>query len=159
MVAQRQDSFIEAIRSEMVAFYGTSLVSLAIFGSVARGSARPESDIDLFIVCDNLPDGRRRRVARFLEMEDRLRAKYPAIVKVLLSPVIKTPAELGRGSPLLWDMTEETTILFDREETLARCLDGVRGRLLKLGAHRVFRPEGWYWVLKADYRPGEVFEI
>ena len=143
----------------MVSFYGGSLVSLAIFGSVARGTVRPDSDIDLLIVCDNLPDGRRPRVAQFLEMEDRLRAKHPAIINVLLSPVIKTRAELEAGSPLLWDMTEEVLILFDRDGRLARCLDGVRERLHKLGAHRVFRAEGWYWVLKADYHHGEVFVI
>jgi hypothetical protein len=121
-------------------------------------TARPDSDVDLLIVCDTLPNSRRSRVAQFLEMEDRLRAKHPPIRNVLLSPVLKTPAELGSGSPLLWDMTKEVAILFDRDGALARCLDGVRERLHKLGAHRVFRRKGWFWVLKADYRPGEVFE-
>jgi predicted nucleotidyltransferase len=35
--------------------YGPRLVSLAIFGSVARGTARPDSDLDFLIVAEGLP--------------------------------------------------------------------------------------------------------
>ncbi len=33
--------------------YGGNLVSLVLFGSVARGGSRPDSDIDLLIVAEN----------------------------------------------------------------------------------------------------------
>jgi len=32
------------------------LVSAVVFGSVARGNAKKDSDIDILIVADNLPD-------------------------------------------------------------------------------------------------------
>jgi len=32
-------------------------------------------------------------------------------------------------------------------------------RLKKLGANRIWSGNAWYWDLKPDYRPGEVFEI
>jgi predicted nucleotidyltransferase len=159
VAAYRQEDLIPLIREEAVSLYGESLVALAVFGSVARGTARPESDIDLLFVCDPLPEGRRPRVAQFLQLEDRLRAREPRFLAVLLSPVIKTPGELLRGSPLLWDMTEDVMILHDRDGFLGRCLDDVRSRLGKLGARRVMRAEGWYWILKADYKAGDVFEI
>ena len=35
-----------------------------------------------------------------------------------LSPVLKTPAEIERGSPLLLDMVDDARILYDRERFL-----------------------------------------
>ncbi len=37
--------------------YGDRLVSVAVFGSVARGTQRADSDVDLLVVCDPLPTG------------------------------------------------------------------------------------------------------
>jgi predicted nucleotidyltransferase len=153
------EQLLPLIRDECVTFYGSALVSLAVFGSVARGTAKPDSDIDLLIIGDPLPDGRRPRTVQFLQLEDRLREREPKFLEMLLSPVMKTPAELRHGSPLLWDMTEEVDILVDRNGFLDRLLDDVRTRLRNLGARRVFREEGWYWILKPDYKVGEVFEI
>jgi hypothetical protein len=38
-------------------------------------------------------------------------------------------------------------------------LDRMRAELQRLGAERHTVGDRWYWVLKRDYRPGEVFEI
>ena len=42
---------------------GKQLISVVLFGSVARGEAGPHSDIDLFIVLENAPYGMTRRRA------------------------------------------------------------------------------------------------
>jgi hypothetical protein len=155
----RHEELLPLISEEARAFYGEALVSPAVFGSVARGTASATSDIDLLFVCDPLPDRRRPRVAQFLRLEDRLREREPRFLEVMLSPVIKTPKELQHGSPLLWDMTEDVMVLVDRDRVLERCLDDVRARLRKLGARRVVRDDGWYWILKPGSTFGEVFEI
>jgi hypothetical protein len=38
-------------------------------------------------------------------------------------------------------------------------LEKLRKRLTELGAKRVWRGNAWYWILKPDLRPGEVFEL
>lgn len=35
----------------------------------------------------------------------------------------------------------------------------MKERLKLLGAKRVWSGDTWYWILKEDYKPGEVFEI
>ena len=56
-------------------------------------------------------------------------------------------------------MTEDARILVDRGGFFAAALEDLRTRLRRLGARRVWRGAEWYWDLKPDYRPGEIFEI
>jgi uncharacterized protein len=104
--------------------YGDRLVSLVVFGSMGRGTARPDSDLDLLIVADDLPKGRIARVEEFAAVERALtlclvegrRAGFPTEC----SPVFKTPAEVMAGSPLFLDMVEDAKILYDRDGFFAR---------------------------------------
>lgn len=143
--------------------YGQRLVSLAVFGSVGRGTAGPESDIDLLIVADSLPAGRLARADDFAAVESELgqgveEAKASG-VNTRFSPILKTPSEAEQGSPLFLDMLEDAKVLYDRNGYLAGVFDRLRERLARLGARRIWRGNAWYWDLKPDYRPGEVFEI
>jgi predicted nucleotidyltransferase len=52
--------------------YGERLVSLTVFGSVGRGTPRPDSDIDLLLVVKDLPVGRIARVKEFAAIETTL---------------------------------------------------------------------------------------
>lgn len=143
--------------------YGDRLVSLAVFGSVGRRTARHDSDVDLLIVADDLPDGRVARVADFRGVESALtpalRDARDAGLSPWLSPVFKTPSELRQGTPLLLDMVEDARILVDREDVLRATLDALRSRLEQSGARRIWKGNAWIWDLKPDYKPGEVFEL
>jgi len=76
-----------------------------------------------------------------------------------LSPVIKSPEEALKGSPLFLDMVEDAKILFDPEGFFAGVLARLRNRLQDLGSRRVRLGNAWYWVLKPDIKAGEVFEL
>ncbi len=151
------------IRIACEAHYGPRLLALAVFGSVGRGTPQPDSDVDLLVVADPLPDGRLARVSEFHAVEASLAPDLAEAGRLglnpLLSPVFKTPAEIALGSPLLLDMVEDARILFDRHGLLERILADLRSRLQRLGARRIWRGSAWYWDLKPDYQPGEVFEI
>jgi len=138
-------------------------VSLAVFGSVGRGTPRRDSDVDLLIVADPLPDGRVARAGEFRDVEAELgplqlamrRAGFAASI----SPVFKTPEEIRRGSPLLLDMTSDARCLYDRDDFFADSLERLRARLSALGARRIWRGNAWLWDLKPDLQPGEIFEL
>lgn len=76
-----------------------------------------------------------------------------------LSPVIRTRDEAEGFSVLYLDMTVHVRIIVDRDDFLRRRLDRMRAELQRLGAERRTLGDRWYWVLKKDYRPGEVFEL
>jgi uncharacterized protein len=137
--------------------YGEKLVSLAVFGSVGRGTARPESDLDFLLVVNELPVGRIARVKDFASIETALGSIAKAHLD--LSPIFKTPKELLSGSLLLLDMTEDALILFDRDDFFKLVIKDLKERLKRLGAHRIWQGNTWYWDLKPDYKTGEVFEI
>jgi len=152
-----------SVLQECQHFYGSRLVSFCLFGSVARGTMNETSDIDFLIIAENLPNGRVKRVREFMNVEKAvgslLHEAQKSRVFAELSPVLKTPAEVEIGSPLFLDMLEDGKILYDREMFLKMQFEGLQARLKKLGAKRVWWGEAWYWVLKADYQIGEVFEI
>ena len=156
------ERLLARLREVCVRQYGSRLVSLAVFGSVGRGTARPNSDIDVLIVAEGLPDGRIARMQDFTGVERMIAADLADArargVETELSPVFRTPAELAAGSPLLLDMTQDARILVDRG-LLADTLEQLRRRLEALGARRIVRGNAWFWDLKPDYRPGDVFRL
>ncbi|RLE56664.1 MAG: nucleotidyltransferase domain-containing protein [Thermoprotei archaeon] len=143
--------------------FGDDLVSVVLFGSVARGEARPDSDVDLIIVVRNLPRGRFRRQDLFMEVEKELEPLLEELERrgyyIEFSPILKTPEEASRVVPLYLDLVEDAVLLYDRDDFFRNILENLRRRLEELGAERVRFGKLWYWRLKRDYRFGEVIEI
>ena len=151
------------IAKESLAVYGQDLVSLGVFGSVGRGRPRYDSDIDVIMVMDNLPRGRYERLKVFEALEIRM---VPLLeeacllgVETVINPVLKSPSEVLMGSPIFIDMVEDLVLLVDRERFLETYMTSLRQRLKELGARRIWRGNSWHWLLKPDYKPGEVFRL
>jgi len=142
---------------------GDNLTSVVLFGSVARGQAGPESDIDLLVICRELPGGvfRRQEVLEPVreELRDELDRLWQQGCYTDFAEVIKTEVEARRTHLLYLDMTEEAKMLFDRGGFFAAILAGLRERLQELGARRKQLGQVRYWDLKPDFRPGEVVTL
>ncbi len=54
-------------------YYGERLITLAVFGSVGRGTSRPDSDVDLLLIVKDLPFGRMARIEEFSVIESLLK--------------------------------------------------------------------------------------
>lgn len=151
--------YVELLRGAL----GENLVSAILFGSVARGDAGPDSDIDLLIVGEEFPPGRFARLrlleevdAKFEPELDRLRSQglHPRLARLL-----KTRAEATRLVPLYLDLVEDARLLYDRDGFFQSVLTRLGASLKRLGAERRLRGQTRYWVLKPDFRPGEVIEL
>ena len=142
---------------------GEQLVSVILFGSVARGEAGPYSDVDLFIVLEDAPRGMIRRRAL---LEPARQALTPMLEKLWgngiytdFVEIIRTRNEALYFHPVYLDMTLEAIFLYDKEGFMTEVLEQLRKRLQALGAQRKRLGKVWYWYLKPDFQPGEVIEL
>jgi hypothetical protein len=156
-------ALVDRVVGECRSALGNELVAAALFGSVARGEARPDSDLDLYVVTRTrislLSDPRWDEVRRVRESTEH-RALVAAGYRAQLALLPHSVEELRAHPWILLDITDHGMILHDPEGILGRELDAVRRRLRELGSKRIKRPDGtWYWDLKPDWRPGEVIEL
>jgi predicted nucleotidyltransferase len=142
---------------------GDRLVSVVLYGSVARGDCTPSSDVDLLIVAEGLPPSRRARNRMLVEIEEELFPVFASLYRsgryIDVSTKIKTPEEAARFTPLYLDLTEDAVLLYDRDGFFQGVLERLRERLKELGAQRIRQGRVWYWKLKPDYQWGEVIEL
>lgn len=157
--------FLEKLVVRIVEGHWGRLVSIVLFGSVASGRARPESDIDLLVVAEGLPSkySERLRLFRGITMgldEDRLKLWRELGIYPLIDLIILTPEEARSIQPFYLDLLNSSVIIYDRGDFMQGVLEGLRRRLRELGSIRVELPDGsWYWVVKPDAGAGEVIEV
>jgi len=158
--------YVLLVVSSLLQLLGDELVSVAVFGSVARGEAGEGSDIDLIVVSTSFTGSMGERLCTFRQIEKRLmdceerRALRREGFGTLISPIPLNPLEVKSNPPILLDLLTDGVILFDRERFLGDHLDQLRSKLRGMGARKIRLPSGsWYWDLKPDYRLGEVVEI
>jgi hypothetical protein len=159
----RQADLLVPLAAACRAVYGPRLVSVVVYGSVARGDCRPDSDVDLLVIATDMPRGRMHRAAEFGAVEQRVKPVLTRLaadgLHCVLSPLLKTPEEARAGSPVFFDMIEDAVMLHDEGGFFRGVLDDLAGRLQRLGARKIRVGTLWYWDLKPDYKVGEVFEI
>ncbi len=152
-------AYTEVLKEQL----GESLVAVVLFGSVAREEVTPHSDIDLLVIASGLPESRLARQLCLERADDLLEPRLQALrrqgILTSFSPLLKTPQEAARVTPLYFDLLQDALILYDREGFFSTVLERLRASFLRLGARRVKRGKIRYWELKPDYTPGEVFEL
>ena len=135
--------------------------SVVLYGSVARGCARRDSDVDLLIVAE-----KPREIWDALikaEMDEEVEEELEWLSRNGIDTHITIlPMSVGRLKLhpfILLDIVDEGIVLYD-DGTYEREAVEMRKRLKQLGAKRVFLSEDeWYWDLKPSFKPGEVVEI
>lgn len=154
---------VAALPDAARAVYGARLKALVLFGSVARGTQRPDSDIDLLFVAEPLPASRMARNIEFEAVEQRLapQRREAALcgVHAEFSPLIRTPAELEMGSFAFLDIPVEGRFLYDPEGVARDYFERLALRLEAQGAQRRYIDGSPYWVLKPSAQPGEPIPI
>ncbi len=146
---------VKEIKECVLNYYKERLISLIIFGSYSRGTYTPESDIDLLLIVEGLHKRKMKRIEEFIDnVEEKIKN-----VPHYISPIIKTPEEILYGSPILFDMVDDSIVVYDKNDFFKRKIDNLKMKFKELGSKRVFLGTRWYWILKPDLKPGEIIEL
>lgn len=114
-------------------------MAIVLFGSRARGDARPDSDWDLLVVAGGLP-------SRLFERRLYLKRLLPCTWRGSVSIVARTPAEFeARLSSLYLDIAQDGLPLYDPESYAASRLLAVRRLAERLGLDRQATGDGFAW--------------
>lgn len=130
-----------------------NIVSVLLFGSVAKGEAKPfksyESDIDLLMIIEGLPDNLEKRLLHKMKAEEGTRSRVQAIWM--------TPRELEEHieakSEYIIDALDEGIILYDPKGFLKRKKSDLLKELHKKGVTKL------RWGLSWNIKAGEVVEL
>ena len=145
---------------------GNRLISIMIFGSIARGDWDKDSDIDIHIVAEGW-EGKpiwdrvgelakaKKMVEETTEYRKALEAGFWSIFQNY--PLSKEEAE--RFNRIYLDAIIDGIILYDKNEFLVKVLRSLMKKLEEMGSVRITLPNRkYYWILK-DIRAGEVIEF
>lgn len=142
--------------------FGDNLISLVLYGSVARGTAKQESDIDLLIILKDAPEVYYKRLEPVVDIELKLRkeAFETTAMALMFSSIILSKQEAMENRNIFLDMIDASIILYDKNNFFKNRLKELNKRLLQLGSKKiVLEDKTWYWNLKPDSAPGEVIEL
>lgn len=120
---------------------GDRLVAVVLFGSRARGDARPDSDWDLLVIADGLPE---KRFDRHLSLKRLL----PPMYRGAISLIARTPAEFEEHLPSLYlDIALDGRILHDPQGYAADRLLSLHRLISHKGLRREQTANGdvWRW--------------
>lgn len=112
------DSLLGDLVGRMRAAWGDRLRGVALFGSRARGDARPDSDVDLFVVVEGLPP-------------DRGPAIHEALGSLPFQPcvslVLRTPDDFEHDvRPMHLDLGLDGRVLYEHDGYLSARLERLR---------------------------------
>ncbi|MGQ9515143.1 MAG: nucleotidyltransferase domain-containing protein [Thermoproteota archaeon] len=137
---------------------GENLISVVLFGSIARGDYREDSDIDLIVVAEGLPLNFSKRIDLFIPLAEESRRRSTSHPFIQVYPLRREEAVKNR--PIYLDLLTDAVILYDKDCFIAEVLKKLWKRLMELGAEKVRLEDGsWMWVLKPGLKFGEVVEI
>ena len=134
------------------------LLGVWLFGSVARGDARPNSDLDLLVAASGLKGSRSRMADVAMSpvnvgSEKTFFFRNGFVTDVSLYPM--TEEELGRFYPIMLDVLDQGVIIYERGEILSRAARSMKDWLSSMRVRRVTLKSGWMWLLPPDLKVGE----
>jgi len=140
---QEQTRYIlEGVLDRAHQLLGDTLAAVVLFGSRARGSAHSDSDFDLLIVAQSLPDGAQRRELA-LDIAE-VGFDYGLPVQVVLVSTEETKGAVNTGAPLMFEIHDAHRVIYDKDDFFRHLVNDFT-RLLE--AWRVRRIKDRVWEI------------
>ena len=122
--AEYMQSISHEIREKIGSLKEIKIVSLAIFGSVARHEDSVDSDIDLLVVAERIPRKRIDRTPDMIRIERELDLESP--VDVLLVSKDECQSNFRNHNLLYLDIAFDAEIIYDDTDFLKNLMEETR---------------------------------
>ena len=127
---------------------GEKLISVALFGSYARGDSHPGSDIDLLVIAEQLPE-------HPVERMQWLHKLIVPVTKKRVGFVGWTPEDFSSAFPSLYlDLGLDARILFDPNGFFSERLERIKEIIEEAGLYRVQNGRNFAWRFKKPLQHG-----
>jgi len=146
---------IEEYLDKLHSNFGEKIVGVLLFGSVARGEAKPlkkyESDIDLIVLIRGIPENISERL--MLKAKLVLDLRLGSRVQGFWMPPEELPRLVGARTGYIMDALTEGILLYDPEQIIEESKKTLERELRERGVEK--KKYGWVWPLKA----GEIIKL
>jgi len=143
--------------------YMERLISICIYGSVARGCANETSDVDMLTVIEDLSGSFGKRLEELYgavaPIEDERRFLFRNRVFTDLSFYPLSRDEAARFLPIYLDIIDDGVIIFDRAGFLKKILSQCRSLVEEARGEKVAIKGGWFWTLDPEMPIGEKIAV
>jgi predicted nucleotidyltransferase len=132
---EQTNRVLEDVLARAHQLLGDTLASVVLFGSRARGSSHPGSDLDLLIVAQSLPDevGRRKLALDIAEVG----FDYGLPIQVVLASTEETEGATNTGAPLMFEIHDAHRVIYDRDNFFRKLIDDFTGLLEIWQVHKI----------------------
>ncbi|NHV05902.1 MAG: nucleotidyltransferase domain-containing protein [Thaumarchaeota archaeon] len=142
---------IEQYLEKILDVFNERVVGILLFGSVARGTAKPlssaESDVDLILVVEGLPK-LQERIPMISKLVVRL--KLPSIIQVIYMTPEEFEIHVKSKSGWFLNAIVEGIVLYDPKNFLQSSKEKLLSELKEKGVERA--SYGWVWPIRAGER-------
>ena len=139
----RIDKAIGEFKDRLIRKFGGGLISIVVFGSQVK-KPRWDSDIDLLVVIEKLPENWRERDNRFSDLEYDVSVKYG----VSISAVYYSPEEVEFGikvrDRLFLGVLLGYRIIYDKNGFFEKNMEELKNNLDKEHANYIPDERVWY---------------
>lgn len=123
--------------------FKNNFTGLVLFGSYAKGTQNPTSDIDILITFKKLPKSRIERIELVEDLLNDLEDKY----QIEINPIICEEKNLNK-SFLMLDIAEYAKILVDKNKKITQLFSQIKKDYDKGFVRKISRGE--YYVLNIE---------
>jgi len=120
-----------------------NIKAVVLFGSWAKGTATPDSDVDLLVIADNIHPKRHRRGTEIAQIK---RCLSILTLDILLHTTEEVISNFNNHNPLFLDIAEEGRIILDEGELLQNSISRARYYIRQRGIKRY--GDGWIFPVE-----------